>query len=155
MSVSVVLLLCSFSINLQFHCRLAIIFKEWTHQHHKKENTSNSNIRGSVPFKPYDGIFTMRISAVILFCSSSANIHFHCCSALICFIFIIIVLWYLRRVNLQNFTQHHNTTAATTKKRVGTAFVILFTSLSYNIFLTFLNLQLLFINNGWIQIFQE
>ena len=31
------------------------------------------------------------------------------------------------RVYLKNFTQHHNTTAAITKKRVGTVFVILFT----------------------------
>ena len=84
-------------------------------------------------FEPYDGVFTMSVSAVLFFRSFSTNLHFNCCSALIYFIFIILLLRYFRRVYLQNFTQHHNTTEATTKKRVVTAFFILFTLLSYNI----------------------
>ena len=49
-----------------------------------------------------------------------------------CFVFILILLRYFRRVYLQKFTQHHNITAETTKNRVGTAFLILFTLLSDN-----------------------
>ena len=64
----------------------------------------------------------MIVSAVHLFLSFFANLHFQGCSALIVFILITLVLRYLCRVYLQNFTQHHSTTSSTTKKRVGTEF---------------------------------
>ena len=55
---------------------------------------------------------------------------------------------------LQNFTQHNNTTAAIIKKRVGTASVILFTLLSYNIYKNSFYLQLLF-RKYWLSIYFE
>ena len=75
----------------------------------------------------------MGVSSVLLLCSFSENLQFYCCLALFCFIFIILVSQYLRRIYLQKFTQRYNTTSETTKKRVDIAFVILFTLLSYNI----------------------
>ena len=77
-----------------------------------------------MPFEPYYGVFAIRVSAVLLFRSFSANPHFHSCPALIFFIFIIIVLRYFCRMYLQNFTQHHNTTSEKTKKSSGTEFAI-------------------------------
>ena len=66
----------------------------------------------------------MSVSAVLLFCSFSTNLHFHCWLALICFIFIILVLQYFRRVCSQKFTQNYFTIAATTNKKIGTPFFL-------------------------------
>ena len=99
----------------------------------KEASNRNSNKIGWVPYETYGIWFTMRVFAFVLFRSFSSNLHFHCCSALISFIFIIIVLRCFSPVYLQNFIQHYNTTSATTKKRVGTAVVILFNLLYYNI----------------------
>ena len=83
--------------------------------------TADGEFRSTPWWHIYEWAFTP------FFCQLSANLQFHCCLVLICFILIIFVLQYFRRVYLQKFTQHHNKTAETTKKRVGTAFVILFT----------------------------
>ena len=73
-------------------------------------------------------------SSVLLFCLFSTKFHFHCCLALVCFIISIPVLFYFRLMYLQKFTQHHNTTSATTNNRLSTALVIyIFTLISYNI----------------------
>ena len=77
-----------------------------------------------MPFDPSDAVFTIGVSAVILFRSFFANPRFHFCSALIGFILINLVLLYFCRVYLQDFTQHHSTIAATTNKRVSTEFDI-------------------------------
>ena len=55
------------------------------------------------------------------------------CMLTFCFVFIVLVLQYFRRVSLQKFTHHRNTTTAATKKSVDTVFFILFTLLSNNI----------------------
>ena len=87
---------------------------------------------------PWWGIYNERLRRSF-FRSFSANLHFHCCSALICFIFIILLLQYCCRVYFHNFTQYHNTTAAATENRVGTSFVVFFNLLSYNISQIFLS----------------
>ena len=62
-----------------------------------------------------------------------ANLHFHCCLALIGLIFINLVLQYFRRGYVQNFAHHHNTASVVKKKRVCTQSVFLFTYIYYNI----------------------
>ena len=94
----------------------------------------NRNVNGDSNSKkkrkletPSDGVFKMSVSAVLLFRSFFANLCFHFCLALIVFVFIIIVLQYLLNLYLQNSTQNHNTTSATTNNRVRIESVILFT----------------------------
>ena len=72
-----------------------------------------------------------------------------------CIILILFVLRSFCRIYYQKFTQHHNTTTATTNKREGVALVILLTLLSDNIPQHCFYLQLLFINNCYIQNLQE
>ena len=86
-----------------------------------------------MPFDPSDGIFTMFFPDVLLFHSLSANLHFHCCLDLFYFVLIVLVLRYSCCVYLQNFTQHHITAAAKTKKSVGKSCVIFLTLISYHI----------------------
>ena len=130
-SVSANLLFHCFFSNLQFHFCSVLIFQKSTHQQHKKENTrngnSNSNSTRKITFEPSDDVFTnyhFRRSFVLFI---FAEIHFHCCLALIVFHFRYPCITILLSLYLYKFTQHHNITAATKENRVGTEFVILFT----------------------------
>ena len=142
MIIVAVVLLSFFNANLKFHFCLENIFKKSTHQQHKKDNTGNINIKstGWVQFEPSDAVFKIIVSAVPLFCFFY-NLHFHCFLALIFFVIVIIVVQYFRRMYLQNFALHHNTTEATTKKRLATQF--LFCLLNYVIIFS----NLVFISN--------
>ena len=109
-------------------------------RNHSKENrtaekaTSTETSPGKYYLNPMVAYLRMYVSVVIFLRSFFANLHFHFCLALIFYVFITLVLRYFRCMYLQNFTQHYNTTVATTNKRVGTEIVILFTSLYHNIF---------------------
>ena len=102
--------------NLQLHFCSDICFENPRIDRTKQIEPATSIEPGKCRLNPLMK-FLQLSSVPFFFCSFFTNLHFHCCSALIAFIFIIIVSQHFCHVYLQNFTQHHKTTAAKTKKR--------------------------------------